>query len=70
MEAVVAARSIDLRQPLTPAPATAAALAVLRTEVAGPGPDRFLAPELAAAEALVTSVALLDSALEAVGSMA
>ena len=69
VEAVVGARSIDLRQPLTPAPATGAAVAALRVEVAGPGPDRFLAPELAAAEALVTSGALLDSALEAVGSV-
>jgi histidine ammonia-lyase len=53
IELVVAARGIDLRAPLRPAPATAAAVAELRTTVPGPGPDRFLAPELAAAEDLL-----------------
>ena len=48
-----------------PGAATGAALAALRAEVAGPGPDRFLAPELAAAEALVRSGRLL-AATEAV----
>jgi histidine ammonia-lyase len=53
IELVVAARGIDLRAPLRPAPATAAAVAELRTTVPGPGSDRFLAPELAAAEDLL-----------------
>jgi histidine ammonia-lyase len=53
IELVAAARGIDLRAPLQPAPATAAAVAELRTIVPGPGPDRFLAPELAAAEDLL-----------------
>jgi len=53
IELVAAARGIDLRAPLQPAPATAAAVAELRTTVPGPGPDRFLAPELAAAEDLL-----------------
>jgi hypothetical protein len=53
IELVVAARGIDLRAPLQPAPATAAAVAELRTTVPGPGSDRFLAPELAAAEDLL-----------------
>ena len=55
VELVTAARGLDLRSPLTPAPATAAAVARLRAVVPGPGPDRFLAPELAAAEELVLS---------------
>src|SRR5690606_30050203 len=50
IELVTAARGIQLRAPLEPAPATAAVIAVLnditRTQ---PGPDRFLAPDLEAA---------------------
>ena len=53
IELVTAARAIELRAPLAPAPATAAVIAELRSTVPGPGPDRFLAPELAAAEQLV-----------------
>ncbi len=53
IELVASARAIDLRAPLTPAPATAAAIARLRETVPGPGPDRFLAPELEAATELV-----------------
>lgn len=53
VELVAAARAIDLRSPLTPAPRTAEVIAVLRTQVPGPGPDRFLSPDLAAADALV-----------------
>ncbi len=46
-ELACAARGLDLRAPLKPARATAAALALIRERVEGPGPDRFLAPELA-----------------------
>ena len=53
VEFVTAARAIDLRAPLQPAEATGALVALLRTEVPGVGPDRYLAPELAAAEALL-----------------
>ncbi len=53
IELLTAARALDLRAPLTPAPATAAAVAALRRTVPGPGPDRHLAPEIAAAEALI-----------------
>lgn len=63
IEAVVAARALELRAPLTPAPATAAAVARLRRDLPGPGPDRFLAPELAAADHLVASGTLFDAAL-------
>jgi histidine ammonia-lyase len=58
IELVAAARAIELRAPLTPAPATAAVIAQLRGSVPGPGPDRFLAPELAAAETLITGIRL------------
>jgi histidine ammonia-lyase len=53
VELVIAARAVDLRAPLRPAPATGALIAELRALVPGPGPDRFLAPELAAAEDLL-----------------
>jgi histidine ammonia-lyase len=53
IELLTAARALDLRAPLTPAPATAAVVATLREKVAGPGPDRHLAPEIAAAEQLI-----------------
>jgi len=59
IELVCAARAIDLRAPLAPAPATGAARDLLREHVAGPGPDRALSPELAAAEDLVRSGAVL-----------
>ena len=54
IELLTAARAIELRAPLEPAPATASVIARLRETVPGRGPDRFLAPELAAAETLVT----------------
>jgi len=58
VELLTAARALDLRAPLEPAPATAAAVAKLRASVPGPGPDRHLAPEIAAAEDLIRSGAL------------
>jgi histidine ammonia-lyase len=51
IELLVAARGIRLRAPLEPAPATAAVVAALP----GPGPDRFLAPEIERAVELVRS---------------
>jgi histidine ammonia-lyase len=53
VELLTSARALDLRAPLTPAPATAAVVAKLRERVAGPGPDRHLAPEIALAEQLI-----------------
>jgi histidine ammonia-lyase len=49
VELVAAARGIDLRGPLEPAAATGAVVRALRETVPGPGTDRYLAPELAAA---------------------
>jgi len=62
IELVTAARALDLRSPLQPSPATAAAVAALRTQVPGPGPDRYLSPELEAAVDLVRSGAVLAAA--------
>jgi len=58
IELVAAARAIELRAPLDPAPATAAVIARLRATVPGPGPDRFLAAELEAAVEVVRAVTL------------
>jgi histidine ammonia-lyase len=53
VELVCGAAAIDLRSPLTPAAATGGALGVVRSAVAGPGPDRWLSPELRAVEQLL-----------------
>ena len=59
IELVCAARALDLRAPLSPAPATGAVRDLIREHIAGPGSDRALAPELATAEELVRSGAVL-----------
>ena len=55
IELVGAARCIELRAPLKPAPVTGKLYAELRAVVPGFGPDRFLAPELEAAANLLRS---------------
>jgi histidine ammonia-lyase len=70
VELLTAARALDLRAPLSPAPATAAVVAGLRSDVAGPGPDRFLAPEIEAALAYVASGAAVRAAESVTGPMA
>ena len=62
VEAVAAARGLELRAPLEPAAATRAAAEAVRGVAGGAGIDRFVAPELAAAEALITSGAMVDAA--------
>jgi len=69
VELVCAARGLDLREPLTPATGTAAALACVRSRVRGPGPDRWLSPELAAAEQLVAGGAVLDAVESEIGAL-
>lgn len=54
VELYAATRAIELRHGLTPAPASRAVIDALRAAgVRGPGPDRFLAPDLEAADAFV-----------------
>jgi histidine ammonia-lyase len=66
VEVACAAHALDLRAPLAPSAATAAAVATLRAAgVEGPGPDRWLAPQLAVVDQLVVSGTLLR-AVEAV----
>ncbi|WP_031465494.1 histidine ammonia-lyase [Sciscionella sediminilitoris] len=61
VELLTAARALDLRAPLEPGPATGAVRALLRERVDGPGPDRHLAPDIAAAEELVRSNAIPET---------
>src|SRR5699024_10102708 len=61
VELLTAARALDLRAPLQPAPVTGAVRDLIRTRVAGPGTDRHLAPEIAAVEELISSGAVLDT---------
>jgi histidine ammonia-lyase len=70
VEVTAATRGIELRHPLRPGPATAALVARVRETVPGPGPDRYLAPELAAAEQLVSSGAVVAAVEEVVGPLA
>jgi histidine ammonia-lyase len=70
VECVIAARGIDARAPLTPAAGTGAAHAVIRARIAGIGPDRFLAPELATAEQLLRDDLLRSAVRTAIGPLA
>ncbi|SBU90367.1 histidine ammonia-lyase [Streptomyces sp. DpondAA-D4] len=68
VELYAAARAVEIRAAggMTPAPASLAVVEALRAAgVEGPGPDRFLAPDLAAADAFVAEGGLV-AAVEAV----
>jgi histidine ammonia-lyase len=69
IEILSAARALDMRAPLEPAAGTGAVVAALREQVRGPGPDRFLSPEIDAAVALVADGELLAAAESAVGHL-
>jgi histidine ammonia-lyase len=69
IELLTAARALDLRAPLAPAAATAAVRDRVRAEVPGPGPDRWLAPEIEAAVGLVASGEALAAAERVTGPL-
>lgn len=69
IELLTAARALDLRAPLTPAPATAAVVDVIRTAVPGPGEDRYLSPEIRAVADLVRTGAIVDAAASVTGPL-
>jgi histidine ammonia-lyase len=70
IEVLTAARALDLRSPLVPAPATAAVVSLLRSHgVQGPGPDRHLSPEIEACVELVRSGAVLEAVEEVIGEV-
>ncbi len=69
VELLCAGAALDLRGPLEPAAGTGAALAVLRSAVGPTGPDRWLSPDLLAAEDLLRSGAVLDAVTAAIGPL-
>ncbi|MGV2985709.1 histidine ammonia-lyase [Microbacterium sp. AGC85] len=64
IEVLTGARALDLRAPLQAGPATAAVSDLVRTVAEGPGPDRFLSPEIEAVTELVRSGAVARTAKE------
>jgi histidine ammonia-lyase len=70
VEVLTAARALDQRAPLGPAPGTGAVRDAVRTAVAGPGPDRWLSPEIDAVVALVSAGTLVTAAEAVVGPLA
>lgn len=69
IELLTAARAIDLRAPLEPSAPVKAVIAALRENVEGPGPDRFLAPDIEHAVQLLASGRVLTIVENAVGTM-
>ncbi|MEN6430879.1 MAG: histidine ammonia-lyase [Coriobacteriales bacterium] len=69
IEVLTAARALDLRAPLEPAKATAAARAVVREQVPGPGADRALGAEIEAAYPAVSSGRVVSAVEEAIGRL-
>jgi histidine ammonia-lyase len=69
VELVCASAGLDLRAPLRPAPGTGAALRIVRDAVAGPGPDRWLSPDLRRAERLLADGAVLAAVESAIGEL-
>jgi histidine ammonia-lyase len=69
LEALCAAQGLDLRAPLSPGPASAAALAAIRQEVPFLEADRLLKRDVDAAVELVRSGALIDAVEAAVGPL-
>ncbi|QKW10752.1 histidine ammonia-lyase [Streptomyces sp. NA04227] len=71
IELYAATRAVELREGLTPAPATRAVLESVRAAgVEGPGPDRFLSPDLAAAETFVAEGRLVEAVEPVTGRLA
>ncbi|MEU7182879.1 MULTISPECIES: histidine ammonia-lyase [Streptomyces] len=71
VELYAATRAVELRDGLTPAPATRAVLAAVRAAgIEGPGADRFLAPDLEAAYAFVRDGKLVEAAESVTGHLA
>jgi histidine ammonia-lyase len=69
IEVMTAARGIDLRTPLSPAPATAMVIGAVREVVLGPGHDRHLSPEIEAVAELVRDGRVLDAAESIAGRL-
>ncbi len=71
VELYAGTRGVELREGLVAAPATRAVVAAVRgAGVEGPGPDRFLAPDLALAEEFVRDGRLVAAAESVTGGLA
>jgi histidine ammonia-lyase len=70
IEALTAARALDMRAPLQPSAGTGAVLSLLRESVPGPGPDRHLSPEIERAVELVAAGAVVSVVDDAIGELA
>jgi histidine ammonia-lyase len=71
IELLAAARGIQLRAPLEPARATGAVVAMLRDAgVHGPGPDRYLSPDIERAAERVRDGAAVTAAESVTGTLA
>jgi histidine ammonia-lyase len=66
IELTCAARALTLRSPLRPSPASAAVVSLVDPR---PGPDRILTPELARADGLVRSGAVLEAVTAVIGDL-
>jgi histidine ammonia-lyase len=62
IEIVAASRALALRAPLSASPATAAVVDLVNDVTGGPGPDRWLSPELSAVGQMVRSGEILAAA--------
>jgi histidine ammonia-lyase len=69
VEALCAAQALELRTPLQPGPATSAVLRRIRHDVPFVKRDRFMGPDLKAAEELVQNGELARAAGEVVGPL-
>ena len=69
IEVMTSTRALELRAPHAPAPATRAVLDGVRQQVAGVGPDRYLAPELDLMTGMVTSGQVVAWAESAAGPL-
>ena len=70
IEVLTAARGVALRAPLSPAPASAAVLALLHEAgVEGPGPDRHLAPEIETVVGLVADGSVVRAVEAVIGEL-
>lgn len=70
IELLTGVRALDMRAPLTPSPATARVRDRVREVVAGPGPDRHLAPEIDHVVHLCRSGAIVSDVESVVGELA
>ena len=69
VELCAAARAQEMRKPLEPSPATGAVRALLRKQVAGVGPDRVVAPELAAVQVMIRDGSVIEAAESVAGAL-